>query len=153
MNEVTDEKINIEDIKPDKSLRILTGDRPTGHLHIGHYFGSLKSRIELQDKFETFIEVADVQALTDNFNNPQKVKENVLQIVKQMMNKYTNIFAIPFTRRRNDHGTGGPGMEKPPWRTVCWGWVVIHGKTCANTPFASPWGRFRAVLGTGLETS
>lgn len=76
-----DEKIKIEDIKPDKTLRILTGDRPTGKLHIGHYFGSLKSRVELQDKFETFIEVADVQALTDNFNNPDKVKQNVSQIV------------------------------------------------------------------------
>ena len=76
-----DEKIKIEDIKPDKSLRILTGDRPTGKLHIGHYFGSLKSRVELQDKFETFIEVADVQALTDNFNNPDKVKQYVSQIV------------------------------------------------------------------------
>ena len=80
-NEINDEKINIKDIKPNKKLRILTGDRPTGHLHIGHYFGSLKSRVKLQDKFETFIEVADVQALTDNFNNPQKVKENVTQIV------------------------------------------------------------------------
>src|SRR5574344_2695864 len=78
---IEDEKINIEDIKPDKSLGILTGDRPTGHLHIGHYFGSLKSRTELQDKFETFIEVADVQALTDNFNNPDKVKQNVTQIL------------------------------------------------------------------------
>ncbi len=81
MQEINDEKIKIEDVKPDKSLRILTGDRPTGHLHIGHYFGSLKSRAKLQDKFETFIEVADVQALTDNFNNPQKVKDNVTQII------------------------------------------------------------------------
>ena len=81
MQEINDEKIKIEDVKPDKSLRILTGDRPTGHLHIGHYFGSLKSRAQLQDKFETFIEVADVQALTDNFNNPQKVKDNVTQII------------------------------------------------------------------------
>lgn len=80
MNE-DDEKIYIDDVKENKSLRILTGDRPTGHLHIGHYFGSLKSRVKLQDKFETFIEVADVQALTDNFNNPEKVKNNVLQIV------------------------------------------------------------------------
>lgn len=79
--EIDDEKINLEDIKPDKNLRILTGDRPTGKLHIGHYFGSLKSRVKLQDKFETFIEVADVQALTDNFNNPDKVKQNVAQIV------------------------------------------------------------------------
>ena len=61
--------------------RILTGDRPTGKLHIGHYFGSLKNRIELQDKYETFIEVADVQALTDNFNNPEKVQRNVKEIV------------------------------------------------------------------------
>ncbi len=80
-NTVDDEKIMLEDIKPDKNLKILTGDRPTGRLHIGHYFGSLKSRVELQDKFETFIEVADVQALTDNFNNPDKVKQNVSQIV------------------------------------------------------------------------
>ena len=84
-NIVDDEKISIEDVKPDKSLRILTGDIPTGHLHIGHYFGSHKSRVELQDKFETFIEVADVQALTDNFNNPEKVQQNVLQIVMDQL--------------------------------------------------------------------
>ena len=80
-NIIDDEKISINDIKPDKTKRILTGDRPTGRLHIGHFFGSLKSRVELQDKFETYIEVADVQALTDNFNNPDKVKQNVLQVV------------------------------------------------------------------------
>ena len=80
-----DEKIKIEDIKPDKSLRILTGDRPTGKMHIGHYFGSLKSRVSLQDKFQTFIEVADVQALTDNFNNPEKVQQNVSQIVMDQL--------------------------------------------------------------------
>lgn len=79
--EGNDEKIMIEDVQPDKSKRILTGDRPTGRLHIGHYFGSLKSRVKLQDQFETFIEVADVQALTDNFNNPDKVKQNVTQIL------------------------------------------------------------------------
>ncbi len=78
---INDEKIKLEDVKPDKSLRILTGDRPTGKMHIGHYFGSLKSRVALQDKFQTFIEVADVQALTDNFNNPDKVKKSVSEIV------------------------------------------------------------------------
>ena len=67
-------------INQDKK-RILTGDRPTGKMHIGHYFGSLKSRVKLQDEHETFIEVADVQALTDNFNNPEKVQKNVSQIV------------------------------------------------------------------------
>ncbi len=62
--------------------RILTGDRPTGPLHLGHYFGSLANRVQLQDEFDTYILVADVQALTDNFDNPEKVKENVLEVVK-----------------------------------------------------------------------
>ena len=57
--------------------RIVTGDRPTGRLHIGHYFGSLINRVKLQDAYETYILVADVQALTDNFNNPDKVRKNV----------------------------------------------------------------------------
>lgn len=63
--------------------RILTGDRPTGKLHIGHYFGSLKNRVKLQDddRYEQFILVADVQALTDNFNNPEKVRKNVREVV------------------------------------------------------------------------
>ncbi|MBE5805109.1 MAG: tryptophan--tRNA ligase [Clostridiales bacterium] len=61
--------------------RIVTGDRPTGRLHIGHYFGSLKNRVKLQDEYESFILVADVQALTDNFDNPEKVKKNVREIV------------------------------------------------------------------------
>ena len=59
--------------------RILTGDRPTGKLHIGHYLGSLKNRVRLQDEYETYILVADVQALTDNFNTPEKVRENILE--------------------------------------------------------------------------
>ena len=61
--------------------RILTGDRPTGRLHIGHYFGSLKRRVELQDEYDTFILIADVQALTDNFNNPEKVRKNVREVL------------------------------------------------------------------------
>lgn len=62
--------------------RILTGDRPTGPLHLGHYFGSLLNRVNLQDEYETFVLVADVQALTDNFEAPEKVKQNVLEVVK-----------------------------------------------------------------------
>ena len=63
--------------------RIVTGDRPTGKLHIGHYFGSLKKRVEMQNsgEYEIYILVADVQALTDNFNNPEKVRKNVREIV------------------------------------------------------------------------
>ena len=62
--------------------RILTGDRPTGKLHIGHYFGSLKTRLEMQEnpEYEPFILIADVQALTDNFNNPEKVRKNVREV-------------------------------------------------------------------------
>ena len=61
--------------------KVLTGDRPTGKLHIGHYFGSLKRRVELQNEFETYILIADVQALTDNFNNPEKVRKNVREVL------------------------------------------------------------------------
>ena len=64
-----------------ENKRILTGDRPTGRMHIGHYFGSLKNRVKLQNEYETYIEVADVQALTDNFNNPEKVRKNVREVV------------------------------------------------------------------------
>lgn len=62
--------------------RILTGDRPTGKLHIGHYFGSLKKRVEMQNsgKYDPYILIADVQALTDNFNNPEKVHKNVREV-------------------------------------------------------------------------
>lgn len=62
--------------------RILTGDRPTGRLHIGHYFGSLKTRLKMQEnpEYEPFILIADVQALTDNFNNPEKVRKNVREV-------------------------------------------------------------------------
>jgi len=61
--------------------RIVTGDRPTGRLHIGHYFGSLQNRVKLQNEYETYILVADVQALTDNFNNPEKVRNNIREVV------------------------------------------------------------------------
>ena len=66
----------------EEKKRIVTGDRPTGRLHIGHYFGSLKKRIELQNsgEYEQFILIADVQALTDNFNNPEKVSKNVREL-------------------------------------------------------------------------
>jgi tryptophanyl-tRNA synthetase len=59
---------------------ILTGDRPTGKLHIGHYLGSLENRARLQDEYDQYIIIADVQALTDNFNNPEKVRKNVLEV-------------------------------------------------------------------------
>ena len=61
--------------------RMITGDRPTGRLHIGHYFGSLQNRVKMQDDYDCYILVADVQALTDNFENPEKVRKNVREVV------------------------------------------------------------------------
>ena len=62
---------------------ILTGDRPTGKLHVGHYAGSLKRRVELQNSGEydeIFIMIADAQALTDNADNPEKVRQNIIEV-------------------------------------------------------------------------
>ena len=62
---------------------ILTGDRPTGRLHLGHYVGSLKRRVELQNSGEfdkVYIMIADAQALTDNFDNPEKVRQNIIEV-------------------------------------------------------------------------
>lgn len=62
---------------------ILTGDRPTGRLHVGHYVGSLKRRVELQDSGQfdkIFIMIADAQALTDNADHPEKVRQNIMQV-------------------------------------------------------------------------
>ena len=62
---------------------ILTGDRPTGRLHVGHYVGSLKRRVELQNSGEydeVFIMIADAQALTDNADNPEKVRQNIIEV-------------------------------------------------------------------------
>ncbi len=61
--------------------RILTGDRPTGKLHIGHFVGSLANRVKLQDEYDQYILIADVQALTDNFDDPEKVSGNVRNLV------------------------------------------------------------------------
>jgi len=63
-----------------KQKRILTGDRPTGKLHLGHYVGSLKNRVELQHEYDTFLIIADVQALTTNFENPDKLSRDLRQV-------------------------------------------------------------------------
>lgn len=68
-----------------KEKRILTGDRPTGKLHLGHYVGSLQNRVELQDKYDTFLIIADVQALTTNFDRPEKLKEDVRQVARDYL--------------------------------------------------------------------
>ncbi len=63
-----------------KKKRILTGDRPTSRLHIGHYAGSLENRVKLQNEYEQFVIIADVQALTTHFEHPEILKqEDILQ--------------------------------------------------------------------------
>lgn len=63
------------------SQTILTGDRPTGQLHLGHYIGSLRQRVLLQHDHQQFILVADLQGLTDNGSNPQKISSNILEVM------------------------------------------------------------------------
>lgn len=62
---------------------ILTGDRPTGALHLGHYVGSLKKRVELQEteNYKQFVMIADIQALTDNADNPEKIRQNIMEVM------------------------------------------------------------------------
>jgi tryptophanyl-tRNA synthetase len=64
-----------------ESQIVLTGDRPTGPLHLGHFVGSLQNRVKLQDLYKQYVMIADVQALTDNFDNPTKVRENVMEVM------------------------------------------------------------------------
>ncbi|HLD95842.1 MAG TPA: tryptophan--tRNA ligase [Alphaproteobacteria bacterium] len=64
---------------------ILTGDRPTGPLHLGHYVGSLQSRVKLESEYDQFVMIADTQALTDNFDHPEKIFTNVFEVAKDYL--------------------------------------------------------------------
>ena len=64
---------------------ILTGLRPTGNLHLGHYFGAGQNYVKLQNDYDFYLEIADVQALTDNFDNPDKVRKNVFEITTDLL--------------------------------------------------------------------
>ena len=64
---------------------ILTGIRPTGNLHLGHYFGASSNWVKLQDDYDFYLEIADVQGLTDNFNDPEKIRKNTTEIVKDLL--------------------------------------------------------------------
>jgi len=65
---------------PDTTV-ILTGDRPTGPLHLGHYVGSLRNRVRLQEQYLQYVMIADVQALTDNYDTPEKVRSNMFEVM------------------------------------------------------------------------
>ena len=80
-----------------KEKIILTGDRPTGKLHIGHYVGSLRRRVELQNsgKFDKiFVFEADGQALTDNIDNPEKVRQNVIGVALDYPEQIYYIYSV-----------------------------------------------------------
>lgn len=64
---------------------VLTGDRPTGKLHLGHYVGSIKNRLSLQEQYQTYVMIADTQALSDNFDNPQKIRANIREVCKDYL--------------------------------------------------------------------
>ena len=84
-----------------KEKIILTGDRPTGRLHIGHYVGSLKRRVELQNSGlydKTFIFIADAQALTDNIENPEKVRQNVIEVALDYMAVVHHLYPVSDSR-------------------------------------------------------
>lgn len=68
-----------------KKKRILTGDRPTGPLHLGHYVGSLANRVKLQEEYETFIIIADVQALSTNFEHPEKLRQDIKEVTSDYL--------------------------------------------------------------------
>ena len=68
-----------------KKKILLTGDRPSGPLHLGHYIGSLLNRVQLQNTYESYIMVADSQALTDNFEHPEKVHQNVYEVARDYL--------------------------------------------------------------------
>ena len=77
-----------------KKKIMLTGDRPTGRLHIGHYVGSLRQRVEIQNSGEydeVYVMIADAQALTDNFDNPDKIHP-----VESLYNKFSKSFEMTF---------------------------------------------------------
>ena len=80
----------MEETQKQKRVR-LTRDRPTGRLHIGHYVGSLRERVRLQNEGnfdERYVGIADTQALTDNSGNPQKVRDNVIEVALDFQRQY-----------------------------------------------------------------
>lgn len=86
---------------------ILTGDRPTGRLHVGHYVGSLKRRVELQnsgDYDKVYIMIADAQALTDNIENPEKVRQNIIEVA-------LGLSFLAGLDHRNPHYSSSPTLQ------------------------------------------
>lgn len=79
--------------------RILTGDRTTGRLHLGHYVGSLENRVRLQDEYDTFILLADIQALTTHFEKPDLVRESIYEVALDNLSVGLNPEKVTFVQQ------------------------------------------------------
>ena len=102
---------------------ILTGDRPTGKLHLGHYVGSLRNRVLLQNEGDydrMFVFIADVQALTDNADNPEKVRQNIIEVALDYLscgldpNKVTLFIQSQIAPPAQPHREGGDDPARLP---------------------------------------
>ena len=82
---------------------ILTGDRPTGPLHLGHFVGSLQNRVKLQNsgEYEQNILIADMQALTDHFDQPEKIKENITEVTLDYLAVGIDLKKVLFVSNQN----------------------------------------------------
>ena len=107
---------------------ILTGDRPTGKLHLGHYIGSLRRRVELQNKGDfskMFVFMADVQALTDNADNPEKIRQNIIEVALDYLAAARRCFRLLVLQQRYRL----PTLPTDEWRCPrrkCSAWTHIY---------------------------
>ena len=132
---------------------ILTGDRPTGRLHVGHYVGSLERRVRLQNSGEfdeIYIMIADAQALTDNAEHPEKVRQNIIQVALDYLAVISTLFVILgflMIFRNTLQGLGYStmavisGVGELIGRSFG-GWLALHGLGFLGISLANPiaWG-------------
>ena len=105
---------------------ILTGDRPTGKLHLGHYVGSLRNRVLLQNEGDydrMFVFIADVQALTDNADNPEKVRQNIIEVALD----YLFLVYLPHTLAPHFE----EGLPRQDFKLLNFSYFIF----CINTDF------------------
>ena len=81
-----------------KNNRFVTGTRPTGRLHIGHYAGAVRNWVEMQNsgEYDPFVFIADMQALTDNADNPEKIKQGFLDLIETILEYLLSSYSIIF---------------------------------------------------------
>ena len=112
---------------------ILTGDRPTGPLHLGHYVGSLQNRVALQREYATYVLIADVQALTDHAEEPELVRRNVLEVALDYLAVGIDPAAATIVVQ-----SGVPELAEhhrllpDPYRSPGWGAIPRSGRRCSR---------------------